>query len=127
MVDALIAFDKIYDAGIVPNRVTMVNALGACAGFRAMEVGVWTHHFLRRNEWELEVIMGTSINVYLKWGRIDEGLRAFRSMEEKNVHAWNALIQGLDFAVSGREAVLVVQQNGAGRVWGRSCHFGYRA
>uniref|UniRef100_A0A6N2N270 Pentatricopeptide repeat-containing protein n=1 Tax=Salix viminalis TaxID=40686 RepID=A0A6N2N270_SALVM len=92
MADALIAFDKIYDAGIVPNRVTMVNALGACAGFRAMEVG----------------------------------LKAFRSMEEKNVYASNALIQGLNFAVSGREAVLVVQQNGARRVWGRSCHFGYR-
>ncbi|KAJ6390507.1 hypothetical protein OIU77_024672 [Salix suchowensis] len=78
MADALIAYDKIYDAGIVPNRVTVVNALGACAGFRAMEVGVWTHHFLRRNEWELEVIMGTSIDVYLKWGRIDEGLKALR-------------------------------------------------
>ncbi|KAJ6404223.1 hypothetical protein OIU84_012410 [Salix udensis] len=116
MADALIAFDKIYDAGIVPNRVTMVNALGASAGFRAMEVGVWTHHFLRRNEWELEVIMGTSIDVYLKCGRIDEGLKAFRSMEEKNVYAWNSLIQGLNFAVSGREAVLVVQQNGARRV-----------
>ncbi|KAB5569437.1 hypothetical protein DKX38_003230 [Salix brachista] len=98
MADALIAFDKIYDAGIVPNRATTVNALG-------------------RNEWELEVIMGTSIDVYLKCGRIDEGLKAFRSMEEKNVYAWNAIIQGLDFAVSGREAVLVVQQNGARRVW----------
>ncbi|KAF9688081.1 hypothetical protein SADUNF_Sadunf02G0160100 [Salix dunnii] len=66
MVDALIAFDKIYDAGIVPNRVTMVNALGACAGFGAMEMGVWTHHFLRRNEWELDVIMGTLIDEGLK-------------------------------------------------------------
>jgi len=90
----------------VPNRVTMVNTLGACAGFRAIEMGVWMHDFIRRNEWELDVIMGTSlIDIYLKCGRIDEGLKAFRSMKEKNVSTWNVLIQGLGFAKSKWEAV----------------------
>ena len=94
-----------YNAGIVPNRVTMVNALGACAGFRAIEMGVWMHDFIRRNEWELDVIMGSLIDIYLKCGRIDEGLKAFRSMKEKNFSTWNALIQGLGFAKSEREVV----------------------
>ncbi|KAL9360436.1 hypothetical protein Peur_048559 [Populus x canadensis] len=71
-----------------------------------MEMGVWIHDFIRRNEWELDVIMGTSlIDKYLKCGRIDEGLKAFRSMKEKNFSTWNALIQGLGFVKSEREAV----------------------
>ncbi|CAK7348277.1 unnamed protein product [Dovyalis caffra] len=104
--DALIAFEKMQYAGVVPNRVTMVNALGACTGSRAIEMGVWIHDFIRRNGWELDVVLGTSlIDMYLKCGRIDEGLNAFRSMKEKNVHTWNAVIQGLGFAKGGQEAV----------------------
>ncbi|XP_034905069.2 putative pentatricopeptide repeat-containing protein At3g28640 [Populus alba] len=104
--DALIAFEKMHYAGVVPNRVTMVNALGACGSFRAIEMGVWIHDFISRNGWDLDVILGTSlVEMYLKCGRIDEGLNAFRSMKEKNVFTWNVVIQGLGFAKSGQEAV----------------------
>lgn len=39
--DALIAFEQMPYAGVVPNHVTMVNALSACADFGALEMGVW--------------------------------------------------------------------------------------
>lgn len=104
--DALIAFEKMQYAGVVPNRVTMVNALGACGSFRAIEMGVWIHDFISRNGWDLDVILGTSlVEMYLKCGRIDEGLNAFRCMKEKNVFTWNVVIQGLGFAKSGQDAV----------------------
>ncbi|KAJ6319821.1 hypothetical protein OIU78_015261 [Salix suchowensis] len=93
-------------AGVVPNRVTMVNALGACGSFRAIEMGVWIHDFIKGSGWDLDVILGTSlVEMYLKCGRIDEGLIVFRSMKEKNVFTWNVVIQGLGFAKSGQEAV----------------------
>ncbi|KAJ6680189.1 PENTATRICOPEPTIDE REPEAT-CONTAINING PROTEIN [Salix purpurea] len=92
--DALIAFEKMQYAGVVPNRVTMVNALGACGSFRAIEMGVWIHDFIKGNGWDLDVILGTSlVEMYLKCGRIDEGLNVFRSMKEKNVFTWNVVIQ----------------------------------
>lgn len=104
--DALITFEQMQYAGVVPNRVTMVNALAACASFGALEMGVWIHDFIRRSKWELDVILGTClIDMYGKCGKIEEGLRVFESMKEKNVFTWNALIKGLALAKSGKEAV----------------------
>ncbi|RVX20782.1 Pentatricopeptide repeat-containing protein [Vitis vinifera] len=97
--DALIAFEQMQYAGVVPNHVTMVNALSACADFGALEMGVWIHEFIRRSGWEFDVILGTSlIDMYGKCGRIEEGLVVFRSMKEKNVFTWNSLIKGLALA-----------------------------
>ncbi|XP_065862759.1 pentatricopeptide repeat-containing protein At5g66520-like [Euphorbia lathyris] len=104
--DSLISFEQMQYAGVVPNRVTMVNVLGACASFGAIEMGTWIHDFIRRNGWEVDVILGTSlIDMYMKCGRIDEGLNVFGSMKERNIFAWNAIIKGLGFAKFGQEAV----------------------
>ncbi|KAJ9171847.1 hypothetical protein P3X46_015156 [Hevea brasiliensis] len=109
--DALIAFEQMQYAGLVPNHVTMVNVLGACASFGAIEMGIWIHDFIRRKRWEIDVILGTSlIDMYMKCGRIDEGLDVFRSMKERNIFAWNAVIKGLAFAKCGQEAVLFLNR-----------------
>lgn len=104
--DALIAFEEMQYAGVVPNQVTMVNALAACSNFGALEMGVWIHDFIKKRAWELDVILGTAlIDMYGKCGRIEESLGVFRSMKEKNVLTWNALIKGLALAKSGEEAI----------------------
>ncbi|KAL5791788.1 hypothetical protein ACOSP7_000382 [Xanthoceras sorbifolium] len=103
---ALIAFEQMQYAGVEPNRVTMVNALAACASFGAIEMGIWIHDFIRRKEWELDVILGTAlIDMYAKCGKIEEGLDVFLAMKEKNVFTWNAVIKGLALVKSGEEAV----------------------
>lgn len=49
-----------------------------------MTMGVWIHDFIRRSEWELDVILGASlIDMYGKCGRIEEGLAVFNTMKEK--------------------------------------------
>lgn len=104
--DALVVFERMQYAGVVPNRVTMVNALAACANSGTLEMGVWIHDFVRREGLELDVRLGTSlIDMYGKCGRIQEGLAVFRSMKEINSFTWNAVIQGLALAKSGKEAV----------------------
>ncbi|KAJ7977537.1 Pentatricopeptide repeat-containing protein [Quillaja saponaria] len=104
--DALIVFEQMQYAGVVPNHVTMVNALSACANFGAIEMGCWIHDIIRRNGWELDVILGTSlIDMYAKCGRMEEGLGVFGIMKEKNIFTWNTLIKGLALAKSGEEAV----------------------
>ncbi|KAL3517461.1 hypothetical protein ACH5RR_020050 [Cinchona calisaya] len=104
--EALTAFEQMRSADVEPNRVTMVNALAACAGSRALDMGVWIHEFIKRKGWMLDVILGTSlIHMYANCGRIEEGLRAFKCMEEKNVFTWNALIKGFALAENGQEAV----------------------
>lgn len=104
--DALIVFEQMQYAGVMPNRVTMVNTLAACANSGAIEMGTWIHDMIRRNGWELDVILGTAlVDMYAKCGRIEEGLRVFSSMKEKNVFTWNAVIKGLALAKSGEEAI----------------------
>lgn len=104
--DALIMFERMRGERVVPNRVTMVNALAACAGFGGLEMGVWIHEFIERSGWELDVILGTSlIDMYGKCGRIESGLLVFDKMGEKNLFTWNAVIKGLALAKNGKEAV----------------------
>ncbi|XP_010269479.1 PREDICTED: pentatricopeptide repeat-containing protein At5g66520-like [Nelumbo nucifera] len=104
--EALIAFEQMQFSGVLPNPVTMVNALSACASSGALEMGAWIHDFITRQGWKLDVILGTSlVDMYGKCGRIDAGLSVFHSMGEKNVYTWNSLIKGLALAKSGQEAV----------------------
>ncbi|KAI3449509.1 hypothetical protein Pfo_006174 [Paulownia fortunei] len=104
--DALIAFERMRSEGVMPNQVTAVNALAACAGLGALDMGVWIHDHVKRSGWELDVILGTSlIDMYGKCGRIEEGLRVFEEMSEKNVFTWNAIVKGLALSKSGKEAI----------------------
>nr|AYM00932.1 pentatricopeptide repeat protein [Salvia miltiorrhiza] len=104
--DALLAFETMRSEGVMPNQVTAVNALAACAGFGALHTGVWIHDYVKRHEWELDVILGTSlIEMYGRCGRIEEGLRIFEEMSEKNVFTWNAVIRGQALSNNGKEAL----------------------
>ncbi|XLS80396.1 hypothetical protein HN51_046227 [Arachis hypogaea] len=104
--NALLVFEQMQYAGVEPNRVTMVNALAASANFGAIEMGTWIHDIVRRNKWELDVVLGTAlIEMYAKCGRVEEGMSVFRSMKEKNLYTWNAVIKGLALAKSGEEAI----------------------
>ncbi|CAI0472634.1 unnamed protein product [Linum tenue] len=104
--DALIAFEMMPYDGVVPNHVTMVNALAACAGSGAIEMGIRIHDFITASGWELDVILGTSlVDMYLKCGRIEEGTSVFRNMKERNLFTWNVLIKGLGLAKCGQEAI----------------------
>ncbi|CAJ2632046.1 unnamed protein product [Trifolium pratense] len=105
--DALLVFEQMQYAGVVPNQVTMVNALAACASSGAIEMGIWIDDMIRRNGLELDVILGTVlIDMYVKCGRVEEGLRVFGNMKERNVFTWNTVIRGLALAKSGDEAIL---------------------
>ncbi|KAK4492581.1 hypothetical protein RD792_003396 [Penstemon davidsonii] len=104
--EALIAFGRMRSEGVAPNQVTVVNALAACACFGALDMGVWIHEHVKRNGWELDVILGTSLIVmYGKCGKTEEALFVFDEMKEKNVFTWNAVIKGLALSKGGKEAI----------------------
>ncbi|KAL8548606.1 hypothetical protein ACS0TY_007770 [Phlomoides rotata] len=104
--DALIAFERMRSEGVMPNQVTSVNALAACAGYGALDIGVWIHEHVRRSGWALDVILGTAlIDMYGRCGRIKEAVCVFEEMSEKNVFTWNAVIKGLALSKNGSESV----------------------
>ncbi|KAG5055859.1 hypothetical protein JHK85_008369 [Glycine max] len=98
--DALVVFEQMQYAGFVPNRVTMINALHACAHYGNVEMWAWIRGVIKREGWELDMVLGMAlIDMYAKCGRVEEGLN------EKNVFTWNAVIKGLALAKSGQEAI----------------------
>ncbi|XP_055822929.1 pentatricopeptide repeat-containing protein At1g50270-like [Solanum dulcamara] len=104
--DALVVFEKMRDSGVAPNRVTMVNALSACANCGGLDMGVLIHDEIRRNGWEMDVILGTSlIDMYGKCGKIEYGFWIFQEMKHRNVYTWNAVIRGLALTKSGEETM----------------------
>lgn len=104
--NALIVFEKMQFLGFVPNRVTMVNALGACSRCGALEMGIWIHDYVKRKGWGIDVILGSAlVDMYAKCGRIELGFLVLENMREKDVYTWNTLIKGLALAKSGIEAI----------------------
>ncbi|XP_071697630.1 pentatricopeptide repeat-containing protein At1g77170, mitochondrial-like [Rutidosis leptorrhynchoides] len=94
--DALLMFEQMQYAGVAPNHVTMVNALSTCASCGDVNMGVWIHEFIKRETWKLDVILGTAlVDMYGKCGRVDDALKVFVNLEDKNVYTWNSLIKGL--------------------------------
>ncbi|KAM0948548.1 putative tetratricopeptide-like helical domain superfamily [Dioscorea sansibarensis] len=103
---SLIMFERMQFAGVAPNRVTMVNALAACAASGAVEMGEWIHNYVRRSGWALDVVLGTSlVDMYSKCGRIEDAVKVFDEMPDKNVCTWNSVIGGMAMAKCGEEAV----------------------
>ncbi|XP_024317219.1 pentatricopeptide repeat-containing protein At2g45350, chloroplastic [Brachypodium distachyon] len=101
------------ESNVLPNEVTMVSVLSACAHLTALEEGRWAHAFIDKHKMVLdsEFNLGAAlIDMYSKCGRTDLAVKIFHSLDQKNVSAWNALITGL--AVNGdvRSSIDVFEQ-----------------
>ncbi|GFP79416.1 pentatricopeptide repeat-containing protein at2g22410 mitochondrial [Phtheirospermum japonicum] len=53
--DSFIALERMRSEGVMPNQVTVVNALASCAGLGDLDMGVWIHEYVKINGWELDV------------------------------------------------------------------------
>uniref|UniRef100_A0ACD5ZQ14 Uncharacterized protein n=1 Tax=Avena sativa TaxID=4498 RepID=A0ACD5ZQ14_AVESA len=94
--DALRLFHEMQEAKVEPNEITMVNLLSACAQLGALEMGIWVHRFIDRNQLSLSVALGTSLlDMYAKCGNIEKAISVFKEIPEKNALTWTAMICGL--------------------------------
>ncbi|KAL6845502.1 hypothetical protein ACP4OV_024997 [Aristida adscensionis] len=104
--DALAAFRLMLADSVAPNRVTVISALGACAAHGAFDTGVWIHEYVKKQGWELDVVLGTAlVDMYGKCGHVVEGARVFSEMVERNVYTWNSIIRAFALARDGKTAL----------------------
>jgi pentatricopeptide repeat protein len=93
-------------SSVAPNRVTMVSVLGACAAHGAVDTGIWIHEYMKKQGWELDVVLGTAlVDMYGKCGHVVEALHVFSQMAERNVYTWNSIIGALALAEDGKRAL----------------------
>ncbi|MQL74735.1 hypothetical protein Taro_007098 [Colocasia esculenta] len=82
--------------GLLPNDVTLVSVLSACAHLGALDLGRWIDMFIKRKKMELNLFLGNALaDMYAKCGCIAEARAVFDEMAERDVVSWTVLISGL--------------------------------
>lgn len=79
--------------GIEPNPYTYSSSLKACAKLKAIIHGKSIHSFVNKTASFSNVVVGSSlINMYSKCGYVNEAVRVFNGMKERNLVSWKAMI-----------------------------------
>lgn len=105
---AIALFNTMKDAGIEPDKITMVGVLSACASVGALDLGTWIDEYALQKGLLHNIYVGTGlIDMYAKCGSLNRALQIFEDMPWKNEVCWNAMISGLAAHGRGREAILL--------------------
>ncbi|CAL9147174.1 unnamed protein product [Musa hybrid cultivar] len=104
--EAFALLARMKDEGVKPNSATFVGLLSACASSGAVVVGRHIQEHIKEEGLELDAVLGTAlVDMYSKSGCLDEAIKVFDGMIDRDVQAWTAMITGL--GVHGRaEAAL---------------------
>lgn len=104
--ESLILFDKMEEEGIVPDKVTLVAAVFACAKLGAMHKARLIRDYIARMKFSLNVFLGTAmIDMYAKCGSVDDAREIFDQMRERNVITWSSMISAYGIHGRGKEAL----------------------
>lgn len=89
-------FREMQKVGIMPDEVTMVSVISACAKAGALDLGRWVHAFIEKNEIKLDVELSTAlVDMYARCGCIERARELFDAMPARDTQAWNSMIVGL--------------------------------
>ncbi|KAI5078105.1 hypothetical protein GOP47_0007929 [Adiantum capillus-veneris] len=81
--------------GLKPDRVIFLCLLKACSSVEAIKEGRLLHDDIIRADLELDVTVGsTLLDMYSKYGSLDEAQEIFNRMPIRNIVPWNALMAG---------------------------------
>ncbi|PKI66501.1 hypothetical protein CRG98_013157 [Punica granatum] len=100
-----------YPADLVPNSVTMVSVLQACAALAALQQGRIVHGFvLRRGLNSILPVISALVTMYARCGKLGLAQLVFDRMEERDVISWNSLISSYGVHGFGEEAIRIFKQ-----------------
>jgi pentatricopeptide repeat protein len=92
--------------GVLPDSVTFVGVLNACASFVALEEGRCAHEQIIQSGWYSDVCVGSSlVDMYAKCGSMEDAWRVFNKVPSRDVVTWNAILGGCAMHGHGKEAL----------------------
>ncbi|KAE9615793.1 putative tetratricopeptide-like helical domain, DYW domain-containing protein [Lupinus albus] len=102
VLSAIKMFGKMTGKGLVlPDAVSLVNVLPACALLGKSLQGKEIHGFAIRSGLVDDVFVGNAVvDMYAKCGKMDEASMVFERMKFKDVVSWNAMVTG--YSQTGR-------------------------
>lgn len=93
--DALDLFLKMEGENVMPNSVTMVGVLSACAKMFDLEFGRWVCSYIERKQIKVDLTLcNAMLDMYTKCGSIDDAQKLFDEMPERDVFSWTTMLDG---------------------------------
>lgn len=106
LMEALELFRKMQEERVEPSEFTMVSLLNACANLGALQHGEWVHGYIKKNHFEVNVIVLTAIiDMYCKCGSVENAIEVFEASPTRGLSCWNSIIIGLAMNGYEREAI----------------------
>ncbi|CAA0813115.1 Pentatricopeptide repeat-containing protein -chloroplastic [Striga hermonthica] len=93
-----------------PNEVTLVSILSACSQLGALDLGIWAHIYIKRENVRLNCHLATAlIDMYSKCGDLKKALEVFNSVDKikRDTFVWSSMIAGLGMHGRGKDAIEV--------------------
>lgn len=93
--EVLSVFDRLREAGLVADSVTMVKVILACINIGDMSLAESMGKYVKDKNVVIDVYLGnTLIDMHGKCGSVRLAREVFDQMKERNVVSWNAMILG---------------------------------
>ncbi|XP_038878588.1 pentatricopeptide repeat-containing protein At2g17210 isoform X2 [Benincasa hispida] len=109
--DEAISVFKQMNEEVIPNKVSIMNLMEACAVSAELRQARWAHGIAVRRGLAGEVAVGTAIiDMYSKCGDIEASVRAFNQIPEKNVVCWSAMISAFGINGLAHEALMLFEK-----------------
>ncbi|KAL5707210.1 hypothetical protein ACHQM5_025288 [Ranunculus cassubicifolius] len=103
---AITLFHDMRKASMDPDKITLISVLSACASIGALDVGNSISVYASQKGLHHNIYVGTAlIDMFAKCGKIDDALKTFEEMPQRNIVSWNTMISAFSFNGRAKEAV----------------------
>ncbi|KAE8729576.1 Pentatricopeptide repeat-containing protein [Hibiscus syriacus] len=93
--ESILVFLEMRKAGVGFDWTTFAVVLKSCAVLKKFDVGIQVHGVAVKGAFDKDVITGSAlVDLYGKCSRLDDSIRFFYQMPEKNWVSWSAVIAG---------------------------------
>ncbi|XP_074283375.1 pentatricopeptide repeat-containing protein At2g29760, chloroplastic-like [Silene latifolia] len=93
--EALSLFGLMLCGEVVPNEVTMITLLSACALKGNLKLGKIIHSYIEKVDVECTLnLMNSMLDMYVKCGGLTAARRLFELMERRDVFSWTSMVNG---------------------------------
>lgn len=104
--DAVRLFYMMQHQAQLPNNVTFISLLDACACLGALDIGRRVRASIMETEINRDVVVATAfVNMYAKCNLVEEAREVFDKIVNPNVISWNAMISAYAQHGEGMEAL----------------------
>ncbi|XP_058106855.1 pentatricopeptide repeat-containing protein At3g03580 [Magnolia sinica] len=99
-------FSQMNAEGVMPDTATMLGILPACSFLAAKRLGKEIHGYVLKFGLECDVPIGNAlVEMYSKCGCLENSIRVFDNMKEKDVVTWTSLISAYGMYGHGKKAL----------------------